>query len=213
SERAAHLPRETPTAGVVAVRQSEARRCRHILAELAARPEPGDRPEDRPFGLLPLAALIETAAAPYRRETVSFRIESQGDIPTLPASPELSHGLGTLLQNAFEFARSEVLVRLAAGAGVLEAAILDDGPGLDPALLDQLGTPYISTGAAGRRSQGEHMGLGVFIAVTLLERTGARLSFQNRPHGAGIGGSEAVVRWDLARLAAEARGPMLPEDA
>jgi hypothetical protein len=40
------------------------------------------------------------------------------------------------------------------------------------------------------------MGLGVFIAVTLLERTGARLSFRNRP----TGGSEAVVRWDPARL-------------
>ena len=73
---------------------------------------------------------------------------------------------------------------------------MDDGPGFDPVLLDQLGTPYISTGGMGRRSQGEHMGLGVFIAVTLLERTGARLSFRNRP----TGGSEAVVSWDTARL-------------
>lgn len=87
-------------------------------------------------------------------------------------------------------------VRLAADAEKLEVAIQDDGPGFDPALLDQLGTPYLSTGAAHRRSQGEHMGLGVFIAVTLLERTGARLSFRNRP----AGGSEAVLRWERARL-------------
>jgi len=195
-EIARDLPKESPIAGDVALLQSEAQRCRHILAELAARPGPGDGPEDRPFGLLPLAAIIETAAAPYRRETVRFRIESVGDIPPLPPSAEITHGLGTLLQNAFEFARTEVLVRLTADGKKVELAIADDGPGFDPALLDQLGTPYISTGGVGRRSQGEHMGLGVFIAVTLLERTGARLSFRNRPSG----GSEAVVRWDPARL-------------
>jgi two-component system sensor histidine kinase RegB len=195
-EIARELPKESPIAGDIALLQSEARRCRDILAELAARPGSDDRPEDPSFGPLPLAAIIETAAAPYRRETVDFRIEATGELPPLPLSPEISHGLGTLLQNAFEFARGEVIVRLAATPQRLEIAILDDGPGFDPALLDQLGTPYISSGGAGRRSQGEHMGLGVFIAVTLLERTGARLSFRNRP----TGGSEAVVRWDPARL-------------
>jgi two-component system, sensor histidine kinase RegB len=193
-EIARDLPKDSPIAGDVGLLQSEARRCREILAELAARPEG----EERPFGPLPLAALIETAAAPYRRSTVSFRIETEGEIPPLPPSPELSHGLGTLLQNAFEFARGEVLVRLGADGQEVRASIMDDGPGFDPALLDQLGTPYISTGAVGRRTQGEHMGLGVFIAVTLLERTGARLSFRNRASG----GSEAVIRWDRARLKA-----------
>lgn len=197
-EIARELPKESPIAGDVALLQSEAKRCRDILAELAARPESGGA-EDRPFGPLPLAAIIETAAAPYRRGTVAFRTESRGEIPPFPPSPEISHGLGTLLQNAFEFARGEVLVRLSADAETVEAAILDDGPGFDPVLLDQLGTPYISTGGAGRRSQGEHMGLGVFIAVTLLERTGARVSFRNRP----TGGSEVVVRWDPARLKEE----------
>jgi two-component system, sensor histidine kinase RegB len=194
-EIARELPSESPLAGDIALLQSEAKRCRDILAELAARPGG----EDRPFGPLPLAAVIETAATPYRRSTVSFRIESAGEIPALPPSPELSHGLGTLLQNAFEFARGEVLVRLSADAERVQAAITDDGPGFDPALLDQLGTPYISTGPVGRRSLGEHMGLGVFIAVTLLERTGASLRFGNRPSG----GSEAVVSWQRAGLEEE----------
>ena len=194
-EIARDLPKESPISGDVALLQSEAKRCRDILAELATRPGSGGA-EDRPFGPLPLAAIIETAAAPYRRGTVDFRIESSGDLPPLPPSPEVSHGFGTLLQNAFEFARGEVLVRLAATPQRVEVAIMDDGPGFDPVLLDQLGTPYISTGGMGRRSQGEHMGLGVFIAVTLLERTGARLSFRNRP----TGGSEAVVSWDAALL-------------
>jgi len=195
-ELAGELPKDNPLAADIALLQSETKRCRDILAELAARPGAEEHAEGRELGPLPLAAVIETAAAPYRRSTVGFRIESEGEIPSLPPSPELSHGLGTLLQNAFEFARSEVVVRLAADQRRVEAAILDDGPGFDPALLDQLGTPYISTGPARRRSQGEHMGLGVFIAVTLLERAGASLSFRNRPGG----GSEAVVSWDRARL-------------
>jgi two-component system sensor histidine kinase RegB len=134
----------------------QADRCREILAELAARPGSDDRPEDPSFGPLPLAAIIETAAAPYRRETVDFQIETTGEIPPLPPSPEISHGLGTLLQNAFEFARGEVIVRLAATPQKLEIAILDDGPGFDPALLDQLGTPYISTGGAAAQPGGAY---------------------------------------------------------
>ncbi len=146
-----------------------------------------------------MAALIETAAAPYRRPAIGFRIESLGDLPSLPASPELSHGLGTLLQNAFEFARREVVVKLAADERELKVTISDDGPGFDPALLGQLGEPYVSRGNEGRESQGEHMGLGVFIAVTLLGRTGATLHFGNRP----AGGGEVVVSWRRAHLLAQ----------
>ncbi len=142
---------------------------------------------------------LEKSSSPFLEPRGQSSIESEGEIPPLPPSPELSHGLGTLLQNAFEFARGEVRVRLSADGREVRAAIMDDGPGFDPALLDQLGTPYISTGAVGRRTQGEHMGLGVFIAVTLLERTGARLSFRNRPSG----GSEAVISWDRARVKAK----------
>ena len=49
-----------------------------------------------------------------------------------------------------------------------EVEVSDDGPGFSEALLDELGTPFIST----RQGVEGHMGLGVFIAKTLLERTG-----------------------------------------
>jgi len=61
-------------------------------------------------------------------------------------------------------------------------------------VLDRLGEPYIST----RNTEGDHMGLGVFIASTLLERTGASLEFRNRPEG----GALARVRWPRARIEA-----------
>src|SRR5262249_29719664 len=158
---------------------SQSKRCREILGELTARPDT----EHRPLGPLPMAALIEAAAAPYRRREIDFRVETAGELPPIPESPELSHGPGTLLQNAFELAHGQVRVRLSADGDLIRAVIADDGPGFDPDLLGQLGEPYVSRGGAGRERQGEHMGLGVFIALTLLERTGASLRFGNRPEG------------------------------
>ncbi|MGH7734533.1 MAG: ActS/PrrB/RegB family redox-sensitive histidine kinase, partial [Gemmatimonadales bacterium] len=191
-EIARDLPKGSPLASDAELLLSESRRCKEILAALAARPGT----DSQPFGPFPVAALIENAAAPYRRAGILFRVESEGEPPSLPASPELSHGLGTLLQNAFEFARFEIVVKLRADAREFKIAISDDGPGFDAALLHQLGEPYVSRGNEGRDSQGEHMGLGVFIAVTLLSRTGAALHFGNRP----AGGGEVVVTWRRDQL-------------
>jgi two-component system sensor histidine kinase RegB len=191
-EIARDLPTDSPLAPDVALLLNQSRRCKEILAELGTQPGA----EEDPFVELPLAALIETAAAAYRHGTIGFRVESLGELPSLAPSPELSRGLGTLLQNAFEFARHEVLVRLSGDKRNVTAVISDDGPGFDPALLGQLGEPYVSGGDGGRHSQGEHMGLGVFIAMTLLERTGATLRFGNRPQG----GSEVVIVWRRGQL-------------
>ena len=82
--------------------------------------------------------------------------------------------------------------------------ILDDGPGFDEALIDSLGEPYFSTGDKGRgnreRSSGAHMGLGLFIARTFLERGGAKLTFANRHNDLGQGrrsvaGAKVSVTW------------------
>jgi two-component system sensor histidine kinase RegB len=74
-------------------------------------------------------------------------------------------------------------------------AIQDDGPGFPPAVLAAIGEPFIST----RASDGEHMGLGIFIAQTLLARLGAELFFANLPEG----GAEVVIRWPRAILERE----------
>jgi len=116
----------------------------------------------------------------------------------------LLQAAGTIIWNGpvgvFEFEQFGEGTRTIAQAIARSKAFSLAGGGDTLAAIEKYGVEdgisYISTGGVGRRSQGEHMGLGVFIAVTLLERTGARLSFRNRPSG----GSEAVVRWDPARL-------------
>ena len=66
-----------------------------------------------------------------------------------------------------------------------------DGPGFAPDILKRIGEPYLSRRPGADEVQNEHsgLGLGVFIARTLLERTGAKVSFTNRTfpdHGAVV---------------------------
>lgn len=199
-ELARELPADSPHRADVELLLSESERCRTILAELSTRPEAGE-----PLQRMPLAALVETAAAPYRANRIRLVIDSQPEAdtdgagkpdPQAPHSPELLHGLGNLLQNAIEFARAEVRVIVRWNDRHVRLVIRDDGPGFDPGLLDHLGEPYLSGGPQGRT--GESMGLGVFIAQILLGRTGARLSFGNGQNGGG----EVTIVWNRTTLEA-----------
>ena len=195
-EIARDLPPESPLRPDIDLLLSQSERCREILAGLAAQP---DADRGAPFDRLPLDALVDAAAAPYRDRGIAFAVELEppdeaAPTPGLPARPELLHGLGTLIENATQFARREVRVAIRWDATQMSIAILDDGPGFDPTMVDRLGEPYVSTGSHGRQGDGEHMGLGVFIAQNLLERTGATLHFGNRP----TGGAEVTVSWPMS---------------
>ena len=92
-------------------------------------------------------------------------------------------------QNAVQFARSEVSVTTAWGPDGIHVEIADDGPGFPPQVLARIGEPYVSS----RGGAAAHMGLGIFIAQTLLERTGANVTFGNRSETGG--GAAVSVRW------------------
>jgi two-component system sensor histidine kinase RegB len=170
---------------------SESERCRAIMAELSTRPD-----EHQPFDRLTLPALVEHAAAPFRVGRARLIVEQltasgEGQPPMVRPRPELVHGLGNLLQNALEFARQQVSVLVEWNARTARLRIRDDGPGFSAAVLGQLGEPYMSGGVQGRDIAGEPMGLGVFIAQTLLAQTGAKLQFSNHASG----GAEVLVEW------------------
>jgi two-component system sensor histidine kinase RegB len=175
----------------------ESQRCRDILARLAAQPEGGDA-DAAPFRTLPLATLAETAAQPFARDAIGLDIrKAPGDDspqPQVDRKPEILHAVGTLVQNAMGFAESRVTLEVRWDQRTASLAIVDDGPGFDPAILPYLGEPYLST--RNGESGGENMGLGIFIARTLLARTGAGIRFDNHPKG----GAVVTVRWPRARL-------------
>jgi two-component system sensor histidine kinase RegB len=124
--------------------------------------------------------------------------DSSGETePLVPRSPEILHGLGNLIQNAIQFAQHEVTVTMFWDATTISIDVADDGLGFPPAVLARVGEPYIS----GRAGESGHMGLGIFIAQTLLERSGARLAFDNLPEGGG----HVAIQWDRAKLEAGPR--------
>jgi two-component system sensor histidine kinase RegB len=174
---------------------SQSARCREILAELSRRPE--EQQADH-FKAMPAPLLIELAAEPHRRPEVVLRIEEQAGpadpVPELPRRPELIHGLGNLLQNAIEFAREEVKVLIAWNAAEISITISDDGVGFPKDLLDRLGDPYLSHAADLKKTpvrKRHHMGLGIFIAQQLIERSGGSVSFHNNAYG----GAEVIATW------------------
>ena len=118
--------------------------------------------------------------------------------PDIARSPEMIHGLGNIVENAVGFAATAVDVAARWTGSEIEIVVRDDGPGFPLTVLARLGEPYVSERNPGDGSGG--LGLGFFIAKTLLERTGAKIEARNRtPPKIG-----AVVRATWARAAIEA---------
>ena len=83
----------------------------------------------------------------------------------------------------------------------ITVTIADDGPGFSGEVIDRLGEPYLTTRGArrlGATDEPTGLGLGFFIAKTLLERAGATLSLANRP--APDRGATITVRWPRAEI-------------
>lgn len=191
-ELANTVPEDSPLAEDVAELVSQTRRCREILKSLGQRPESEAL---RPFTRVPLSGLLTNIADSYRRPDVAVdvrvkRMAAGAAEPQVVPTPELNHGFANLIENAIKFARQRVRIVVCLDAELVAVRIEDDGPGFAPEVLEMLGEPYISTP---QRSDG--LGLGVFIAQTLLARTGAKLQFANQRDGARV-----TIRWSRAAL-------------
>jgi two-component system, sensor histidine kinase RegB len=166
----------------------EVKRCRDILVDLAKRAE-----GEEPFPRLALAALLREVAQPYEKSKAILVEASDSAAPLmLRRSPELLHGLSNLVANAARHATSQVTLRAAIAGPDLVVAIIDDGPGFDAALLPQLGEPFLGPSRSGSGGTG----LGIFIATTLLERTGGQIAFSNDPPA----GAKVEIRWRRSHI-------------
>ena len=167
---------------------------------------------------MPLSALIEEAVAPHRQ----FRRLADGEAAARShggaggaRNPAIRYGLGNLIENAVDFANTRVEILAQWTADEVSITISDDGPGFAPEVLDRIGAPYVTHRRPGTRGPGGDdddaafgLGLGFFIAKTLLERSGATLTLTNQApplHGATI-----TVTWSRAEFErpAIAAGPL-----
>lgn len=173
--------------------RQQAQRCRDILAKITELPASG-----QPFGGMKLSGLIEEVVAPHRDFGVAINVILPSDPalePTGARNPAIVYGLGNLLENAVDFARASAEVTAAWDEEEVIITIRDDGPGFAPEVMDRLGEPYVTTRRHRFTEDSEEtgLGLGFFIAKTLLERSGATLTFSNH-RGRGFG-AEVSMRW------------------
>jgi two-component system sensor histidine kinase RegB len=187
------IPADAPHGDDVRLLRQQATRCRDILAKLT------ELSSGEPFDHTPLTSLIEEVVAPHRNFGVTIEVSvpsDRGPEPVGARNPAILYGLGNLLENAVDFANERVNVVAQWSEDTVEVTITDDGPGFAPDILDRIGEPYVTSRRRRLDDSGDQptgLGLGFFIAKTLLERSGASLSFANR----SLPGRGAMVtlRW------------------
>ena len=180
---------------------AQAQRCRDILRRLAEMPDATDEVNER----MSLLQFVREVVEPYAgEEAVQVEAVVTGaagvEAPDVWRWPEVLHAMTSIVENAFDFAQTEILVTARFDATTVAVEVRDDGPGFSPAVLAKLGEPYVTSrpGAEGSRTGHIGMGLGFFIAKTLLERTGASVDFRNGRRGGAI----VAARWKRAQIEA-----------
>ena len=206
------LPADSTEAEDARLLRQEAERCRGILTRLA-------RPEESVMSALdrlPLGALLDDIAGPYRADDLMVQIEIAEDSrhtpePKVWRSPALLHGLGNVIANAADFARSRVRITAQWGAGELRVSVEDDGSGFAPDILERIGEPYVTSrpgsyalddtelSPADAFAGQQGMGLGFFIAKTLIEQTGGSIRARNLERS----GARVTARWPRGAIDGE----------
>lgn len=195
----------------IALLNSQAQRCRDILGKLTSMS--GEL--DVAIARQPVTHLLEEVVAPYRdfgTELLILPPAAVGPEPIGRRNPAVMQALANLVENAVDFAESRVEIGIAWDERRVAVTIADDGRGFTPTILSRIGEPYMTTRGPSGDDRADHeaggLGLGLFIAKTLLERTGARLTFGNAEspgHGAVV-----HVAWSRSRIEQDA--PLPPSE-
>ena len=216
------LERQKMVAEDLTLLHQEVQRCKNILAKLASM----GSEQDVLFDTLTLEHLIEECAQPLRGCDIAMHIshKGEGEPPTCKRNPGMIYGIGNLIENALEFANSAVFITTQWTRQNVTLSICDDGPGFAPSILQHLGEPYVTyreatynksnvkklqkrarTGSdnqdVSHNDIGWGLGLGLFIAKTLLERSGASLRFENATtpeNGLIVSGAIVKITWPMA---------------
>ncbi|MGV7032565.1 ActS/PrrB/RegB family redox-sensitive histidine kinase [Methylobacterium symbioticum] len=194
-------------------------RCRGILGKLTSLGSEGDGEGGGFLETVSLSHLVEELAAPQRAMGVALELSSVGEGPE-PAwrrNPGVMYGLANILDNALDFAEAKVCLEARWTVERVSLEIRDDGPGFPAEVLLRVGEPYVTTRGRNRSGEGVGggLGLGLFIAKTLIERSGAQITLSNvaRP---GLQGAVVRISWArhvFERGAAPRHQPEIPRAA
>lgn len=193
--------------------REQADRCRDILRSMGQAGK-----DDLHLRHAPLASVVREAAEPHgdRGKALHYDIAPLSGFsdrqPVIARRPEIIHGLRNLVQNAVDFAAANVWIDVFWNDADIIIRISDDGPGFSSSVMGRIGDPFVrrrNRKRPSRRPGYEGMGLGLFIAKTLLERTGAAMTFANGSDPSASGDSDSLrtgaiveARWNHAALGA-----------
>jgi two-component system sensor histidine kinase RegB len=195
------MPENSPHGADIKLLRQQTERCRTILRTLTSL-ESGLSPFDR----VQLSHLIEEVVAPHRGFDIvieiNFPVDRSGE-PIVPRNPAIIYGLESIVENAVDFANEKVAVTAQWDRDEVAIVVADDGPGFAPEIIGRMGEPYLRARGQNRFRTSKDddqggLGLGFFIAKTLLERGGGTLRVENR--AAPESGAVVRVSWQREAL-------------
>ena len=156
---------------------SQTKRCGEILKQISKK----QIKDDEFFKKTKLEDLLEEIIESFK-ETTSKKIylstSNDKNKILISRSPEIIYGLRNFIGNAVKFSKTQIKIELISDKSIIEIIIQDDGPGFPDDIIEFLGEPYIKSKSS-LVDQNAGTGLGTFLGKTLLERSGATLSFSN----------------------------------
>ncbi|MFU8802252.1 MAG: ATP-binding protein [Bradymonadaceae bacterium] len=154
--------------------RAEVERCRHILQQMSA--GAGESPGELATTVC-IGTLVDvTLDGLSRAHRVDFIVDATPTFAMRVPLTALGQALRGLLNNALDASAPEQTVELVIGAeqDTLCLEIRDQGRGISPELLDRVGEPFFTT-----KSPGQGMGLGVYLARSLVETIGGELEMSS----------------------------------
>ena len=150
--------------------------------------------DSEPARPIDVNALLQTLVEDNAVQGRELGLAGEADKPYPGLLAALQRAVQNLIDNAFKYGR-DVRLTVSDSDETLRLTVEDNGPGVPPAELERLGTPYYRPDAA-RRSATGGVGLGLSIARDVAALHGGTLELANRPGG----GFSATLR--LPRMAA-----------
>ncbi len=162
---------------------SQTKRCGEILKKISKK----QIKDDEFFSKTRLEDLLSELISSFRETSskhINLEAEDDKNKISFQRSPEIIYGLRNFIGNAVKFSKTKVEIILSSNKKDIEILIKDDGPGFPEDIIEILGEPYIKSKSS-EINDNAGTGLGTFLGKTLLERSGAKLSFLNGKNNKG----------------------------
>ena len=172
----------------------EAKRCRVILSELDRDVNTDKFTDDV---TMPVSQVLQTMLDTKFTELSGLLELKTGALddssePLSKPLPDLKYTLETLLDNAHDYAVSAITLDIGWTSTDIDISLSDDGPGFGPNILARVGQPWNSS----RDGRDGHRGLGLFLAVTLVNSLGGQIEIYNEE----VGGAAVHITLPRERL-------------